>query len=109
VYRVLLNTHRSALRRMSSRETAADLSAQADDVPGFEVADVSGSVEAALSRLSEHARQVVVLRYYLDFSERKTAEILGVPAGTVKSRLSRALAQLSADPSLVGLTGWSPR
>jgi RNA polymerase sigma-70 factor (sigma-E family) len=109
VYRVLLNTHRSALRRMSSRETPADLGAHSHAGSEVEAAELTTSVEAALARLSAQARDVVVLRYYVDLSERQTAEILGIPAGTVKSRLSRALAQLSEDPSLVGLPGWSQR
>ena len=50
-------------------------------------------------------RQVVVLRYYAQLSERETAEALGVPNGTVKSRLARALDALAADPGLAALTG----
>jgi len=38
---------------------------------------------------------VVVGRYYLDFSEAQLADALDVAPGTVKSRLSRALTQLS--------------
>jgi RNA polymerase sigma-70 factor (sigma-E family) len=108
VYRILLNTHRSALRRMSSRETPVDL-AHAVHRDAAEDAELSTSVERALARLSAQARQVVVLRYYVDLSERQTAEVLGIPAGTVKSRLARALIQLSEDPSLADLPGWSPR
>jgi DNA-directed RNA polymerase specialized sigma24 family protein len=37
---------------------------------------------------------VIACRYFLDLSEAETAEILGVAAGTVKSRLSRALGRL---------------
>jgi RNA polymerase sigma-70 factor (ECF subfamily) len=36
----------------------------------------------------------VVLRYYLDWSHEQIAEMLGLPVGTVKNRLSRALDQL---------------
>jgi RNA polymerase sigma-70 factor (sigma-E family) len=107
-YRVLLNTHRSARRRMSSRETPADLTQAVHDAPA-DAAELSTSVERALARLTPQARQVVVLRYYVDLSERQTADALGIPAGTVKSRLARALAQLSEDPSLADLPGWSPR
>jgi RNA polymerase sigma-70 factor (sigma-E family) len=109
VYRILLNTHRSALRRMSSRETPTDLSHAAHSTAAADAAELSTSVEGALDRLTAQARQVVVLRYYADLSERQTADALGIPAGTVKSRLARALAQLSADPSLADLPGWSPR
>jgi RNA polymerase sigma-70 factor (sigma-E family) len=109
VYRVLLNTHRSLMRRMSSRETPAELTHIAGEDSGVDAAELTTAVEQALARLTPQARHVVVLRYYVDLSERQAAEALGVPAGTVKSRLARALAQLSEDPSLAGLPGWSPR
>lgn len=48
----------------------------------------------AVTRLRPLAQDVVYLRYFLELSEAETAEALGVPPGTVKSRLHRALAQL---------------
>lgn len=51
----------------------------------------------ALRRLPERDRAVVGCRYLLELSEAETAGVLGVPAGTVKSRLSRALRRLRAD------------
>jgi RNA polymerase sigma factor (sigma-70 family) len=44
--------------------------------------------------MSEDDRLAIVCRYFLDLSERETAQALGWPRGTVKSRLSRALARL---------------
>ncbi len=49
---------------------------------------------AGLGRLSERDRTVIACRYLLDLSEAETAATLGVRAGTVKSRLSRALGRL---------------
>jgi DNA-directed RNA polymerase specialized sigma24 family protein len=37
---------------------------------------------------------VIAARYFLDLSEAEAADVLGVPRGTVKSRLSRALGRL---------------
>ncbi|MDQ3485722.1 MAG: hypothetical protein M3445_10005, partial [Actinomycetota bacterium] len=48
-------------------------------------------------------RAVVVLRYFADLTEQQTADALGVPSGTVKSRLSRALDHLADDPNLCDL------
>jgi RNA polymerase sigma-70 factor (ECF subfamily) len=49
---------------------------------------------AMVNSLSEEDRQVIACRFFLDLSGEETAAALGVPAGTVKSRLSRALARL---------------
>ena len=48
----------------------------------------------ALQALPDHQRAVLVLRFYDDLSEIRTAEVLGVSVGTVKSRVSRALIRL---------------
>ncbi|MFF3816013.1 RNA polymerase sigma factor [Streptomyces bluensis] len=48
----------------------------------------------ALEKLSEEHRLVVTYRYLLEMDEPETAEALGWPRGTVKSRLSRALRKL---------------
>ena len=51
----------------------------------------------AISRLTDEHRLVVTCRYLLGLSELETAETLGIPAGTVKSRLSRSLDRLRAE------------
>lgn len=48
----------------------------------------------ALGRLDERDRTIVCLRYFAGFNEGEMADALGCPAGTVKSRLSRALGRL---------------
>src|SRR5215510_5355378 len=53
-------------------------------------------VQAALKRLPQNLREVVVLREFEDLSYQEIAEIMAVPVGTVMSRLSRARAQLKA-------------
>ncbi|UIN29731.1 RNA polymerase sigma factor [Microbacterium binotii] len=55
--------------------------------------DESG-VLAALRKLPERERAVVVLAVLEGFSEREVAEALGIAPGTVKSRLARAKAKL---------------
>ncbi len=49
---------------------------------------------AQLERLPDALREVLVLRYYHDLSEREIAEVLGVPRGTVKSRSHAAVRRL---------------
>lgn len=59
--------------------------------PGPERADL----REALAALPPSYREVVVLHYYADLPVDEVAALLGVPAGTVKSRLSRARAALA--------------
>src|SRR5712691_5027625 len=51
----------------------------------------------ALQGLSARQRAAIVLRFYEDLSEAKTAEILGCPTGTVKSLVSRGLEALRGE------------
>ena len=48
----------------------------------------------ALRRLGPERRAVIALHYWLDYTTPEIAEILGVPLGTVNSRLARALRDL---------------
>jgi RNA polymerase sigma-70 factor (ECF subfamily) len=57
----------------------------------------------ALSRLPEKQRLVVTFRYLMELTEDETASALGWPRGSVKSRLSRALEKLHADPAVRAL------
>ncbi|MEA2001323.1 MAG: SigE family RNA polymerase sigma factor [Actinomycetota bacterium] len=91
VLRVALNWSTSWWRktRREAYELLVEPSAE-DGLPDPEVA-------AALARLPVKFRVVVVARLYLDWSTAVTADALGIPAGTVKSRLSRALRRLAND------------
>ena len=48
----------------------------------------------ALARLSEPLRDVVELGVFQDLPYAEVAEILGIPVGTVKSRMHNALKEL---------------
>jgi RNA polymerase sigma-70 factor (ECF subfamily) len=54
-------------------------------------------IDRALQQLDPDQRAVVVLRYYLQLTLPEAAEALGIPLGTAKSRLHRALASLRVD------------
>ena len=62
----------------------------------------NAEVRAAMGRLREEERVVVACRYLLDLSEAETSAALGIPAGTVKSRLHRALGRLRTDLEAAG-------
>ena len=57
-------------------------------------ASESIDVDAALSRLSPKLREVVVLNIYQGMRYQEVADVLGIPLGTVKSRLNLALTEL---------------
>lgn len=51
-------------------------------------------MERRLAALPDRLREVLVLRYHQQLSEREIAEIAGIPQGTVKSRLHAAVRAL---------------
>jgi RNA polymerase sigma-70 factor, ECF subfamily len=53
-------------------------------------------VQAALKKLPQNLREIVVLREFEDLSYQEISEVVGVPVGTVMSRLSRARERLKA-------------
>ncbi len=56
--------------------------------------DAKLDVQTALARLSPMHREVIVLREFEKLSYEEIADMLGVPQGTVESRLHRARAEL---------------
>ncbi len=104
VYRVLVNCRTDGRRRRWWGEQPAERVPEQPDGGDDEAqVDVSDAVDRAIGGLSEHLRAVVVLRFYAHLSEEQTAVALGIPRGTVKSRLSRALVELSANEHLADL------
>lgn len=95
-----LNRRRSAGRRAGLALRSAEEPASGDAAPSPEAAAVAHerneALLEALESLSEADRLVVTYRYLLELSEADTAAALGIPRGTTKSRLSRALAKLRA-------------
>ncbi|HJQ05114.1 MAG TPA: SigE family RNA polymerase sigma factor [Nocardioides sp.] len=101
VYRMLLNCLRDQRRSRwwKDRRDVAQLDTPTPD--RSEAVATADAIHRALAGLTKPARDVVVLRYFVELSEAQTAQALGIPAGTVKSRLSRALTQLAADDHLL--------
>ncbi len=99
LYRVAMNACYDYLRRTKRR--------QADPFPEgldpsdpraadpLESAEIRPDIEAALHRIPEEFRSAVVLVDLQGLSIDQTADILGVPSGTVKSRVFRGRRQLA--------------
>jgi RNA polymerase sigma-70 factor (ECF subfamily) len=65
--------------------------------------DTTRALADALSRLPEAQRETLLMRCVDEMTPDETAAALGVPVGTIKSRLHYALAALRADPVLGSL------
>ncbi|MFE0645035.1 RNA polymerase sigma factor [Streptomyces sp. NPDC058877] len=99
--------HREAMSRLSLPGTSPDF---ADEVVG-QMADAQRLAAAAraLQRLKRTEREVFALVVWSDLGYAAAAEALGIPVGTVRSRLSRAREklrrlvdeELAADPRVV--------
>ena len=92
IYRTAHNWATSRFRRRMRDRRYAPLVARPE-------ATVDAAPDPALSKalrqLPVDQRQVLVLRYYLDWSIAACAEALDVSPGTVKSRTNRALKELN--------------
>ena len=89
--RIAINQAIDILRR-SPREQSLPESLSAPDV--YDEILERDALAAAVARLDADRRVVVALRYWLDMDPPEIAAQLGVPVGTVSSRLSRALSEL---------------
>lgn len=55
-------------------------------------------IEQVVANLPEGQREVLLLRFVNDLALREIASVLGIPVGTVKSRMHQAIATLRQDP-----------
>jgi RNA polymerase sigma factor (sigma-70 family) len=92
------NRVRSVARRQQLELRLAEGSRPGGAAPSPEAAAIAAEDSARLlalvNGLSDEDRHMIESRYFLDLSGEETAAVLGIPEGTVKSRLSRALARL---------------
>jgi RNA polymerase sigma factor (sigma-70 family) len=92
------NRVRSSGRRHGLELRLVDDFRPGDAAPSPEAAAVASEERrrllALVNALSEDDRLVISSRYFLELTSEETAAALGIPEGTVKSRLSRALARL---------------
>lgn len=113
LYTIATNQAIDALRR-ASRHQALSLDQEREELRGADMPQLMGFLEsrgpspldhvqgeerrqlvrAGVERLPAFLRQVVVLAYYQGLPYKEIADIMGIPVGTVKSRLHAALVRL---------------
>jgi RNA polymerase sigma-70 factor (ECF subfamily) len=99
--RLLVNACLDSLRRRRRRPVEVELQpivGGSEPDPARTVAD-RDELDRAFSRLDVNHRAVVVLHYYLGMSVPDVASVMGIPTGTAKSRLSRALVAMRVEVS----------
>jgi RNA polymerase sigma-70 factor (sigma-E family) len=103
----VINGSRSVLRRRGTADRNAPVLYAAHVDSPDHAHDVASrrTVLAALARLPERQREVLVLRYYADLSEADIASALGISRGAVKSYASRGVQALRPVLSIDGEPG----
>jgi RNA polymerase sigma-70 factor (ECF subfamily) len=93
--RILVNVCRNRMRHTRTiRVVALDDAFEVPAADSHGAMDARFALEPAFARLTADQRIIVVLRYWRDLPVEEIAERLGIPAGTVKSRLHYALKAL---------------
>lgn len=97
--RICVNLYRNRLRRLSRSPIQQQFASQEakelmlNSVAAPEKEDYS-DLHAAIDRLPDKLRLTVILYYFQEMDVVAVSQVLGVPMGTVKSRLNRARNQL---------------
>jgi len=96
IYRLTINACLDQMRRRRRRPMEVEIAEIFEPtVPDLTDAIADRAlVDAVMRKLDERSRSIVVLHYFLDLPISEVAACLGIPIGTAKSRLNRALAEL---------------
>lgn len=102
LYQICLNVCRDGLRKRSRRPKTVELPeglSLADPGLGPEAlsaqAMLSERIKDAINELPDKHREVFILQYYQGLQYPEISEIVGIPVGTVKSRMFHASQKLS--------------
>ncbi|MBJ7600800.1 MAG: RNA polymerase sigma factor SigE [Candidatus Nephthysia bennettiae] len=91
LHRIAVNTAISFLRRRKLSRLLPLRLYEAPDDRDYARSEARTVVDAALADLSPRLRAAVVLHYFHDYSRDEIAQILGIPSGTVASRIAKAM------------------
>ena len=91
LFQIAVNCTRDFFKQKSP-ETALENEISVDmDLRGMENQEM---VEQIMRKMPLPYREILALRYFHDMKEKEIADLLGIPLGTVKSRLHKTLAHL---------------
>jgi RNA polymerase sigma-70 factor, ECF subfamily len=95
MYRILIN-RAITLRQAAGKKRAAILPDDLPDArPSAEI-DEADRIRAAVRELPDNQQLILLLSYHEGLTHESAADVLGVPLGTLKSRLHAALTALRA-------------
>mgnify|MGYP006288723443 CR=1 FL=1 len=95
VYRIATNAALDELRRRNRRPLSLVGDHDVESPDQMSLVDDSDEMARALAALPEDYRVAVVLRDIGDLDYDQIADVLGIPGGTVRSRIARGRARLA--------------
>jgi len=98
ITRILINECYRILRNRKKLILSQDL----PEIPSEEY-DTSMTVKTAVENLPEELKEIIILRYFADYSVKDTSIFLDLPQGTVATRSRKALELLKED--LISMEG----
>jgi len=100
LHRIAVNVAISYLRRQKLSRIIAPKLLAGPYLVDYGRVEAKTVLERALARLSRKVRAAVVLHYYHGYTRDEVAKALGIPSGTVASRIAKAMAVMRVE--LVG-------
>lgn len=92
LHRIAVNVAISHLRRAKLARLLAPRLLVGPDPGDYARSDARTLLERGLARLTPKLRAAVVLHFYHGYTREEVGRILGIPAGTVASRIAKAMA-----------------
>ena len=102
LHSIWINELRALRIRLGEGEVDAEIALVVDGVHEIETNILAGQVLARIGRLPDAQRETVLLVYGEGYSYREAADLLGVPIGTIMSRLASARERLAEEGARPG-------